>query len=100
MALSSEEVRQLADLARLELDENEVTAAEKDLDKILGFVDRLKKVETQGVEPASMPARTEWRQDIAQPVDELARETILANFPARSGDLLKAPGVFEKPKGK
>jgi len=99
MALSRDEVKQLADLARTELSEEELTAAEHDLDKILGYVERLQKVDTAGVEPSAMPARTEWREDTALPCDEMAREIILTNFPARSGDLLKTPGVFEKPKG-
>ncbi len=99
MALSRQEVKQMADLARLELSEDELAAAEQDLDKVLGYVERLQKVDTQGVEPAAMPARTEWREDVALPCDEAAREIIISNFPARQGDLLKTPGVFENPKG-
>jgi aspartyl-tRNA(Asn)/glutamyl-tRNA(Gln) amidotransferase subunit C len=99
MTLTRDEVRQLADLARLDLSEEELAMAEQDLDKILGYVDRLKKVETEGVEPFTMPARTEWRPDVELPCDYAAREIILSNFPERVGDLLKTPGVFDKPKG-
>jgi len=99
MALTRDEVRQLADLARLDLSDDELAAAEQDLDKILGYVDRLKQVETQGVEPFTMPARHEWRPDVALPCDHAACEIILSNFPERNGDLLKTPGVFDKPKG-
>lgn len=99
MALTRNDVRQLADLARLDLSEEELAAAEQDLDKILGYVDRLKQVETQSVEPFTMPARTEWRSDVALACDQAAVEIILSNFPERTGDLLKTPGVFDKPKG-
>lgn len=89
----------LADLARLELSDAELAAAEHDLDKILDFVERLQRVPTDGVEPFTMPARTEWRQDVELPCDHAACEIILSNFPERTGDLLKTPGVFDKPKG-
>lgn len=90
----------LADLARLDLSEDELKTAEQDLDKVLGYVERLQEVETQGVEPFAMPARTAWREDVSLPCDHAACEIILSNFPERSGDLLKTPGVFESPKGK
>ena len=99
MALTRDQVKQLADLARLELSDAEIAAAEQDLDKILGYVARLQKVDTKGVEPSAMPERTAWREDVALPCDQVAREIIISNFPARQGDLLKTPGVFEKPKG-
>lgn len=71
-----------------------------DLENILGFVDRLKEVDTEGVEPLTMPQKAEgWRTDAALPCDAVAREYILLDFPERKGDLLKTPGVFEKPKG-
>ncbi len=100
MSLSREDVLHLAELARLAVSEEEIEGARQDLESILGFVDRLKEVDTKDVEPMSMPARTEWREDVALPCDELARELILSNFPERKGDLLATPGVFEKPKGK
>ena len=100
MPLNREDVTHLAELARLDLDEDETMATERDLDKILGYVDRLKQVETRGVEPFTMPARDEWRPDVALPCDHAACEIILSNFPERTGDLLKTPGVFESPKGK
>jgi aspartyl-tRNA(Asn)/glutamyl-tRNA(Gln) amidotransferase subunit C len=99
MALTREQVQGLADLARLELSDAELAVAEQDLDNILGYVESLQGIDTQGVLPFSMPARTEWREDVALPCDHAAREIILSNFPERNGDLLKTPGVFEKPKG-
>jgi len=101
MSLSREDVFHLAELARLEIGEGDIASVQHDLDHILGFVDRLKEVDTIGVEPMTMPERAEgWRGDVSQPCDELARELILSNFPERKGDLLATPGVFEKPKGK
>jgi aspartyl-tRNA(Asn)/glutamyl-tRNA(Gln) amidotransferase subunit C len=100
MALSREDVKRLADLARIRLSDEEMERAEKELDSVLGYVDRLQQVDTTGVDPFTPPVRSEWREDVALPCDDLAHELILSNFPARKGDLLQTPGVFEKPKGK
>jgi aspartyl-tRNA(Asn)/glutamyl-tRNA(Gln) amidotransferase subunit C len=99
MSLTREDVLKLAELSRLELSEDEAGAMEKQLDSILGYVDRLQQIDTKNVEPATMPARAEgWRKDEEMTPDAAARELILSNFPSRKGDLLHTPGVFEKPK--
>lgn len=99
MTLSSDDVKKLAELARLDLSDDELSVMQQELGSILHFVDRLQQVKTEGVEPSSAPATSEWREDIAVPCDEATREILLSNFPARKGDLLATPGVFERPKG-
>jgi aspartyl-tRNA(Asn)/glutamyl-tRNA(Gln) amidotransferase subunit C len=101
MSLSREDVAALGQLARIALSEEELVRAEKELDGILGFVDRLQKVDTKDVEEASPPPveAMSFRADEVLSCDALGRELILKNFPARQEDLLKVPGVFEKPKG-
>lgn len=99
MPLSRDDVKRLADLARIRLSDDEMKRAEKELDSVLTYVDRLQRVDTDGVEPHTPPVRSDWRKDVALPCDGVAREQILANFPARKADLLQTPGVFEKPKG-
>lgn len=99
MPLTRNDVKQLADLARLQLTDQELEKAEHELDAILGYVDRLKNVDTTNVEPLTMPEKeTGWREDKNFACDDVTRETILANFPSRHGDLLHVPAVFEKPK--
>lgn len=100
MSLNRDDIKHLAELARLELSDDELAAAQKDLGSILEFVDRLQNVNIDGVEPLSAPATSEWRADVASPCDEATRGLILSNFPERTGDILKTPGVFERPKGK
>ncbi|MDQ7814936.1 MAG: Asp-tRNA(Asn)/Glu-tRNA(Gln) amidotransferase subunit GatC [Patescibacteria group bacterium] len=100
MNLTKEDVLHLAELARLELTAEELEHTEKELDKILGYVERLQEIDASGVEAASMSPKGEgWRKDVALACDEYTRELILANFPDKKTDLLKTPGVFEKPKG-
>lgn len=100
MSLSHDDVKHLANLARLDVSDDELGALQKELGSILKFIDRLQQIKTQGVEPSSMLATSQWRKDIVFPCDDVARELILSNFPLRKGDLLKTPGVFERPKGK
>lgn len=98
MSLSRDDVKRLADLARIRLSDEEMGRAETELDSILTYVDRLQQVETEGIPPHAPPVRSGWREDVALPCDDATREQILANFPARKADLLQTPGVFEKPK--
>lgn len=97
---SLQDIKNLAELARLELTEDECESAGRDLRAVLAYVDRLRQIDTEGVEPLTMPEKADgWREDCAQEVDSGVRTRILENFPVRKGDLLCTPGVFEKPKG-
>ena len=99
MSLTRDEVKSLADLARLQLSDGEIAKAEKELDAILKFVDRLQKIDASGVEPQSMPARdTGWREDVALDCDEVTREYILSIASKMTGAGY-IPAVFEKAKG-
>lgn len=100
MPLTREDVSALAHLARIGLSDEELSRAEKELENVLTYVDRLQKVDTSGVEEAAPPAvaAASFREDAAIACDEAGRQTILANFPARQNDLLKAPAVFDAPK--
>lgn len=99
--MTLEEVRALADLARIELKPEEERRFAQELERILGYVGRLSKVETEGVPEAEVGGVPHpLRSDEPAMIDEAARELILSNLPARNGDLLSVPAVFEKPKGK
>lgn len=100
MALTREEVLALGNLARIALDEEEAARAERELDGILGYIDRLQKVPTDGVEEAAPAAvaAADFRPDEAISASEETRRLIAKNFPAQQGGFLKAPAVFERPK--
>lgn len=51
MAFSTDEVRKIADLARIDLSEQEIEQMSKELDAIVHYVEQLRSVDTQGVEP-------------------------------------------------
>lgn len=101
MALSREDVVRLADLSRLALTEDELTRMEQTIDPVLDYVGRLSKVDTTGVPEAETfgGMMHELRVDEPTPSGEGVRSAILANFPDKTGDALRVPGVFENPKG-
>jgi aspartyl-tRNA(Asn)/glutamyl-tRNA(Gln) amidotransferase subunit C len=98
MSLSRDDIKRLADLARLDLPADQAEKLRGELDRILGYVDRLQKIKTDGVAETSTVPQESLRSDVAFPVDEEERELILSDFPARVGDALQTPAVFEKPK--
>ncbi|MDX1921371.1 MAG: Asp-tRNA(Asn)/Glu-tRNA(Gln) amidotransferase subunit GatC [Candidatus Caenarcaniphilales bacterium] len=51
MAISKQEIKAVADLARLELSEQDLDKYTSELDKILTYIQSLEKVDTKGVEP-------------------------------------------------
>ena len=98
MALSKDDILHLADLARLELKDEQIVSVGHDLDSILGYVKRLADIPTEGVEPFTQPKREDWRPDAAMACDDIVRDGIIRNFPDKQGALLKTPGVFTNPK--
>ena len=99
MKLSKEDILHLAELSRLSLPDDKLESLTEDFGAILGYVERIQKIDVTGVEPFAMPAKAKgWRTDEAMEIDDLTRELILSNMPSRHGDLLVAPGVFEVPK--
>ncbi len=99
MKISEKEVRYVADLANLSLSDAEVQKLQADLDEILGHIERLNEIDTEGVEPMAQVlfsdgAATTWRADCERPT--LGTETALANAPRSGGDYYKVPKVIER----
>jgi aspartyl-tRNA(Asn)/glutamyl-tRNA(Gln) amidotransferase subunit C len=94
MALSPEEVRKLARLARLELSDQEVQHLGPQLESILGFVAKLAELDTEAVEPmtTALDVDNRWRAD--EPVPGLSREAALANAPSADAECFRVPPVL------
>jgi aspartyl-tRNA(Asn)/glutamyl-tRNA(Gln) amidotransferase subunit C len=95
MALTPEQVRWVAHLARLELDESALDKMARQLSDILAYVDQLRQVNTDGVEPLAhpLPLQNVFRDD--QPGASLPVDEALANAPDRRGDFYGVPAVLE-----
>ena len=63
--INKEKVKHIAKLARLELTANEIERYQKELSKILDYIEKLKKVKIDNVKPTSHSVVIEnvWRKD-------------------------------------
>jgi len=94
-ALDEAQVRHVAKLARLKLDDAAVALYAKQLGGILGYVDQLKSVDVSGVEPMShpLPLQNVLREDVVKP--GLTTEQVLANAPGKDGPYFAVPKVLD-----
>ena len=94
MSLTLEDVRKVAKLARLELADADLARLQPQLSAILDYVDQLKRLPTDGVEPLAhpLPIHNAFRDD--EPVPSLSVDEALANAPNRVGDYFGVPAVF------
>ncbi len=97
MALSLEEVRRIATLARLELTPEDEARFQGELSAILAYVEQLKELDVSGVEPMTHALAAgdaePLREDEVLP--SLPPEKALANAPAREGTCFKVPRIIE-----
>lgn len=93
--ITLKEVEHVARLARLELSEAEKERMRRELDGILSYIDKLRALDTGGVEPTShaVPMTNVMREDTPRP--SFPREEMLANAPERSGELFRVPKIIE-----
>ncbi|NBD19354.1 Asp-tRNA(Asn)/Glu-tRNA(Gln) amidotransferase subunit GatC [Aquabacterium fontiphilum] len=99
MALTSDDVGRIAQLARLELRDDEAAAMLTQLNEFFAIVEKMRAVDTSGVEPLSTPLSAIEDVTLRLRVDAVtegdAREANMANAPARDGGLFLVPKVIE-----
>ncbi len=95
MSLSLDEVRKVAKLARLEVSDADLMMFQQQLSAILDYVDQLKTLNTDGVEPLAhpLPLANVFRKD--EPRPSLTPNEALANAPSRLADYFGVPAVFD-----
>jgi aspartyl-tRNA(Asn)/glutamyl-tRNA(Gln) amidotransferase subunit C len=95
MSLSSEDLKKVARLARLELADPDLARLQPQLSAILDYVAQLQQLDTEGVEPLAhaVPIQNAFRDD--EPVTSLAVDEALANAPHRIGNYFGVPAVFD-----
>ncbi|MCC5927195.1 MAG: Asp-tRNA(Asn)/Glu-tRNA(Gln) amidotransferase subunit GatC [Bacteroidetes bacterium] len=95
MSVTKDDVKYMANLARLRLSDDEVELFQKDMNKILDYMDQLNQVDTSHVEPLEhvleLPAK--YRADIA--VDPLPHEEALKNAPDADKGHFRVPRVID-----
>ncbi|MBM3433403.1 MAG: Asp-tRNA(Asn)/Glu-tRNA(Gln) amidotransferase subunit GatC [Bacteroidetes bacterium] len=91
MNLTREDVLKLADIAKLELSEAQADALLGDLEKMLGFVDKVRALDLDGVEPLVYMTDREnvLRDDV--PTEPLSHADALLNAPGADSDYFRVP---------
>ena len=93
--LSSDEVRHVAELAKLQLTTAEIELFASQLSAILDYAAALQQVDTSHVPPTAtvLPLRSVMRTDVARP--SLTEDEALANAPKRQDGYFKVHAVME-----
>ena len=88
-------IKQVALLARLHLEGQTLAQLSEQLDEIVGYVQQLQAVPTEGVEPTShvLPLSNVLRKD--EPKPSLSQEAVMALAPAKHPPYVKVPKVLE-----
>jgi aspartyl-tRNA(Asn)/glutamyl-tRNA(Gln) amidotransferase subunit C len=98
MAITREEVLRIAELARLQFSERELEAFTAQFQRILEYVEKLKEIDIEGVEPTSHvfseAAGEGLRADTAIP--SLPTAEALKNAPDPGQDHFRVPGVLNQ----
>lgn len=96
MQITDEKIAQLAHLARLEFNADQKDQIKGDLERILDFCEKLREVDTSGVEPLIYLTQeyNHLREDEIR--DVLSRAEALKNAPDADSDYFKVPKVIRK----
>ena len=95
MSIEKNQVKKVAKLSRISLDESKVESLSKDLNSIINFVEQLNKLDTKDTKPLSsvIDKTLEPRNDKVN--DGQMKEEILKNSPDKNEDFLIVPKVIE-----
>ena len=95
MSVSADQVRHIANLARIAMSDEEIERLVPELNNILGWVEQLGEVDTDGVEPLATVIEQKLRLRLDEVNDGDCREDILANAPVAEHGFFAVPKVIE-----
>jgi aspartyl-tRNA(Asn)/glutamyl-tRNA(Gln) amidotransferase subunit C len=95
MPVSTEQVRHIAKLARIAMSDEEIDRLAPELNNILGWIEQLSEVNTDGIEPltAVIDQKLRLRDDVV--TEGNIRDEILANAPEAQHGFFAVPKVIE-----
>lgn len=96
MKITDEKIEALAHLSRLSFEGTEKESIKKDLENILDMCEKMKSVDTDGVEPLiyMTNAQNVLRKDEVS--QEITREEALKNAPKKDSDFFRVPKVIDQ----
>ena len=95
MKMTKEEVLYVARLARLDLDAESIDKFAAQIDEILGYIEKLNQVDTEGIKATShaISLTNAFRDDEQRP--HLDREQVLANAPEKEEGCFVVPKIID-----
>jgi aspartyl-tRNA(Asn)/glutamyl-tRNA(Gln) amidotransferase subunit C len=95
MSVDAATVRRIAQLARIAVDEREIEHLRGELNAILAFIEQLKEVKVESVEPMTSvtPMRLKMRKDEVTDGGDAAK--VLSNAPQTNDGFYLVPKVVE-----
>ncbi|WHY01071.1 Asp-tRNA(Asn)/Glu-tRNA(Gln) amidotransferase subunit GatC [Neobacillus sp. DY30] len=92
--ISNEQVKHVANLARLAITEDEAEIFTKQLDAIITFAEQLNELDTTNIEPTYhvLDMKNVFREDIKE--TGLPREEVLKNAPDHQDGQIKVPAII------
>ena len=96
MKITEEIVDHIAHLARLEFEGDKKETIRQDLERTIAFMDKLREVDTDNVEPLVFMTDevNRLREDV--PVVTLTQDEVLKNAPKKDSDYFRIPKVLDK----
>jgi aspartyl-tRNA(Asn)/glutamyl-tRNA(Gln) amidotransferase subunit C len=98
MPLTRAQVQHIAELAKLELEEEEVDRMTRQLSAILDYAARLQELDTEAISPTAsvVPLQNVMRADVVAP--SLSREQVLANAPDKDerGEFFRVRAILKE----
>ncbi|MFK8076073.1 MAG: Asp-tRNA(Asn)/Glu-tRNA(Gln) amidotransferase subunit GatC [Granulosicoccus sp.] len=95
MALTTDDIKSIAHLARLGVDEDSLQPLAEDLSTMLNLVEQLQAVDTTGVEPMAHPASASLLLRDDEVSEPNQRETLQAPAPSTQDGYFLVPRVIE-----
>src|SRR6266487_187944 len=95
--LTREDILHVAELARLEIPEANFTTLERQFNEIVGYVEKLRELKTEGIEPttqviSSPSLGTPMAPDI--PFPSFPKEVVVQNAPDKQDQFFKVPRMI------
>jgi len=95
--ISKEQTKHIAKLARIELNKKEIEKYQGELSKILDYIEKLKEVNVEGIQPMSHPVEIKnvMREDKRKQEEEgKMGEKLLEMMPDKKNRYLKTKGIL------
>ena len=96
--ISEDEVKKIAKLSRLKIDDNKLSSTASELSYIMDLVNQLNEVETKDVEPLTSVCGMKLRMRADEITEKDNRQQLFQNVPGKNADFAKEINCFVVPK--